>query len=117
MDAAPDSRPPATFRLAANLLGFLAMLGLGWLAGTGFLVADEAFGLGMGAGEEGPVLPFMLALGAPLLLLSLLCWALLLRGEPAWRRTPPWSWMQRASLVHLVGALPLGLVHVILGGS
>ena len=78
------------------------------------LPADEAFELGMGAGTEGPVLSFMLALGAPLLLCSLLCWALLLRGEREWRCTPPWSWIQRASLVHLVGALLLGAIQMVL---
>ncbi len=107
-----ESAPPAIFRLAANTLGFLAMLGIGWLAATGFLVLDEVVGLGMGAGEEGPVLPFMLALGSPLVLCSILCWILLLRGEAEWRRTPPWSWMQRASLAHLIGTLLLGVVHM-----
>ena len=110
----PSNQPPPTFRLAANGLGLLAMLGIGWLAATGILMADEAFELGMGAGTEGPVLSFMLALGAPLLLCSLLCWALLLRGEREWRCTPPWSWIQRASLVHLVGALLLGAIQMVL---
>jgi hypothetical protein len=112
MDVPPQ--PPATFRLAANALGFLAMLGLGWLAATSFLALDEALELGMGAGEEEPVLPFMAAFGAPLVALSLLCWALLLRGEPAWRRTPPWSWMQRASLVHLLGSVALGALVLVI---
>ena len=107
--------PPAVFRLAALALGFLAMFGIGWLGATGFLLLDEGLELGLGAGEEEPVLPFMVALGAPLVLLSLLCWALVLRGEPAWRRTPPHSWMLRASLVHLGGALVLGAVHLVLG--
>ena len=58
---APDAigDPPAVFRLAALALGFLAMFGIGWLGATGFLLLDEGLELGLGAGEEEPVLPFM----------------------------------------------------------